>query len=110
MHFVLSQSITFFHSYSITISHEKFLLFIDLSKPLFQSEAVSRMSYVKLMGWGANRGFLKYRQGQLSHCLLWLLFQFKNRSFLSCQQSGEMTSTPNNAVEAGFLDSVPCGG
>ena len=25
------------------ISHEKFFLFIDLSKPLFQSEAVSRM-------------------------------------------------------------------
>ena len=44
MHFVLSQSITFFHSYSITIiSHEKLFLFIDLSKPLFLSEAVSRM-------------------------------------------------------------------
>ena len=44
MHFVLSQSITFFHSYSITIiSHEKLFLFIDLSKPLFLSETVSRM-------------------------------------------------------------------
>ena len=42
MHFVLSKST--FHSYSITIiSHEKSFLFIDLSKPLFQSEAVSRM-------------------------------------------------------------------
>ena len=44
MHFVWSQSIAFFHSYSLTIIfHEKFFLFIDLSKPLFQSEAVSRM-------------------------------------------------------------------
>ena len=44
MHFVLSQSITFFHSYSITIiSHEKLFFFIDLSKPLFHSEAVCRM-------------------------------------------------------------------
>ena len=42
VHFVLSHSITF-HLYSITIiSHEEFL-FNDLSKPLFQSEAVSRM-------------------------------------------------------------------
>ena len=45
MHFVLSQSITFYHSHSITIiSHEKLLLFIVLSKPLFHSEAVFRMS------------------------------------------------------------------
>ena len=45
MHFVLSQSITFFHSYRITIifSRKSFFLFIDLSKPLFRSEAVSRM-------------------------------------------------------------------
>ena len=45
MHFVLSQSITFYHSYSITIiSHEKLFLFVVLSKPLFHSEAVFRMS------------------------------------------------------------------
>ena len=58
----------------------------------------------------ANRSSLKYSQGQLSRCSLWLLFQFKNRSFLSCQQSGAMTSTPSNAVEGGFLDSAPCVG
>ena len=62
------------------------------------------------MECGANRSSLKYRQGQLSHCLLWLLFQLKNTSFLSFQQSGEMMSTPSNAVEVGFLDSAPCVG
>ena len=89
---------------------KSFFFFIDLSKPLFHSEAVCRMGEVKLIGWGANCSSLKYRQGQLPHCLLWFLFQFKNRSFLSCQQSGDIMSTPSNAVEAGFLDSAPCGG